>query len=120
MDEPNQKLIQYISRLTALTSDGSIPWYRANPTVFVWSSDKKLQVTLQEVATRQSSGGYITVKRSYLFQIQDSQKQSNSVAVDSKEKPEYQAHLQALYKAAQMSIDARAADILEDLLDGPA
>lgn len=121
MAEPNQKLIDYINQLATLTNEGKIPWYRSNPTVFVWTSEKKLQILLQEVSTRfAQAGGYFTTKKSYIFQIQNTQSPRSNVAVDSKEKPEYQSALSRLFEAAKTSIDARAADLLEDLLgDGP-
>jgi hypothetical protein len=117
MAEANQKLIEYINQLVTLTNEGKIPWYRANPTTFVWTSEKKLQISLQEMSTRvlQAPGIY-TVKKSYVFQIQNPQSPRSNVAVDSKEKPEYHSSLARLFETAITSIDARAADLLEDLL----
>jgi hypothetical protein len=114
MPEANPQLIDYINKLTELTAAGKISWARANPTVFIWAASgppNQTQVTLQEVQTRVAPA---TIRRTYLFQIQG---RGVPVAVDSKEKPDYQQPLQSLYQAALASVDVKTADLLKDLLD---
>lgn len=119
MPDANEKLIEHIGKLTQMTNERRIPWYRLNPTVYAWDSNSKnTRTTLQEAVARvRVSTGAIVTRKTYLFQIQDKGQQANSVSVDSKERSEYQEPLKDLYHAAALSIDARTADLLEKLLD---
>ncbi len=121
MSEVNTTLIDYIRRLTELTKSRKVQWQRANPTVYIWdveSLTKKTRTTIQEATNRvRTRTGSLYEQKTYLFQIQDLRDKANAVFVDSKERPEYQEPMQELYLQAGLSIDARTADLLGDLLN---
>jgi len=121
MSEINEKLIQYINKLSDLTFEGKIPWYKTNPTVYTWDSFtplKQTRITLQEARSRiRISAMQVVEKKTYLFQVQDLKDKTGNVSVDSKERTDYQKPLEKLFQAAGQSIDARAAALLGDLLE---
>jgi hypothetical protein len=120
MSDFNPQLIQHIERLTELTKSGKVHWQRANPTVFLWdveANGKKSRTTIQEARNRvRTSGGGIRDVKTYLFQIQDMTNKANAVFVDSKERAEYQQPMEDLYVQAGLSIDAKTAEMLGNLL----
>jgi hypothetical protein len=121
MSEAPPKLTQYISRLVTLTQEGKILWSRVSPTVYAWDSKtgvKHARVIIQEarIRTRSPAGG-LTTLASYLLQIQGIHDDNVDVAIDSRERAEYQAPLEALFEAASQSMDSRTASLLENLLN---
>ena len=118
--DPSSRVIEYVGRLAQLTTDGDIPWARPNPTVFVWEPKPGQRISIQQVVERKlnpSLGRRVSIT-SYLFQIAELTTKNPSISLDSNERPMYLKPLQDLYQAASLSIDRRAANILDDLLRG--
>jgi hypothetical protein len=118
--DPTNQLIEYVSRLTSKTVQGDVHWARPNPTVFVWDPNPPTgsRISIQRVVERKLSttGPRRIEVISYLFQIVDPTNKSAAMSLDSRERPNYLEAMRALYEAASLSIDRRAAQVLGDLL----
>jgi hypothetical protein len=112
-----RELLDYIQKVTAATTAGTIKWIRMNPTTFGWQPNQQIMVSIQKIEHSQptlTAGGKRAIVRKsvYVFNVAG----GPSLSAKSSDSEEITEPLRQLYEAADKNATIKAVEALNSLL----